>query len=103
MTTPSTTLDVNTLPDGLVLTGQFISAKQQNDRPSADGTRTYPGKYVVTLLNGDRTTQVEYRDERTFENMTGYAVQDLDAMERIALPVGVRAAKGYAFYFGRNV
>jgi len=102
MTVQSSLVDVNTLPDGLLLTGEFLSAKQQPGRARADGSGDYPGKFVVTILNGDRTTQVEYRDEAAFENMTGYDLGTLEKTERVALPVGVRSAKGYTFYFGRN-
>lgn len=86
-----------------MLTGPFIMTKQQKDRESRDGSKTYPGKYVVTVLSGDRTVQVEYANERAFTAMTGYVPSELAPQERIALPVGVRSAQGYTFFFGRNV
>jgi len=102
MATALTPLDVNTLPDGLLLTGAFLSAEQKADRHSPDGSKTYKGKYVVTLLVGDRTFQIEYRDENNVYELTGYEITALDPMARVALPVGVRSAQGYTFYYGRR-
>lgn len=99
--TAETQRDGSIPQDGLVLSGMFVSARTQpgNDRP--DGTK-WPDKFNLTLLVGERTLQVEYRGQRECEAALGTSVDDLAPMERVEVPVGVRAAKGYVFYYGRN-
>jgi hypothetical protein len=51
----------------------------------------------VTLLTGDRTVQVEYSDD----NAAKAAIGDPQPTDEVMVPVGVRAAKGFVFYYGR--
>jgi hypothetical protein len=90
--------DTYTLPDGLVLTGQLLSGKVQKGKTREDGEGHWPDRFIVTILTGDRTVQVEYKDEKTAKEYGAYA----EALERVTIAVGVRAAKGYVFYFGRR-
>lgn len=82
--------------------GQFLDAKQEADRTTPDGGRTFKGKYALTLLVGDRTFRVEYRDKAQCVEFIGEDPEGLPRMERIALNVGVRSAQSYTFYYGRS-
>lgn len=98
---PESTQHASTLPDGLVLTGQFLSAKVQEGRDRPDGGK-YPDRFVVTVLVGDRTMQVEYNSEANAALALGARPEDIPPTERISLNVGTRGAKGYVFYYGAN-
>lgn len=89
--------ETSTQTDGLVLHGSFLSAKVQEGKPDDKGGK-WPDRYIVTILSGDRTIQVEYRDEATAKEAGAIK----EPMARVKLPVGVRAAKGFVFYFGRT-
>lgn len=106
---------VETLPEtsprtaGLVLTGNYLSGKVDLGRDDGKGGR-WPDKFVVTLLVGDRTAQVEYRNEDAASAAIIEGSTDSDRHEApdwtmlpVSLPVGVRAAKGFVFYYGRKV
>lgn len=90
-------------PAGLVLTGNYLSGKVQEGRDDGKGGR-WPDRFIVTLLVGDRTVQVEYRDEKAAADAvaTGAWGATGEALFPVSLPVGVRAAKGFVFYFGRS-
>lgn len=102
---------VETLPEtlpqtaGLVLTGNYLSEKVQPGNEDGKGGR-WPDRYIVTVLVGDRTVQVEYRDEAAAkEALASGALEDHGpdmTMCPVRLAVGVRAAKGYVFYYGRR-
>lgn len=96
--TASDSPEINDLPDGLTLSGKFLSTKVQHGKAIPDGDGYYPDKFIVTVLAGDRTVQVEYRDEAAAQAAGAIAPAP---MEPVVIPVGVRAAKGYVFYFGR--
>lgn len=84
-------------PEGLQLTGEYRRAWKEDDRTGDDG-KVYAGRYKVRLLANDRTIDVEYRDEQS-------ALDALNGAERgdvLTIPVGVRAAKGYTFFYGRR-
>lgn len=87
------------LTDGLWLRGQFLSGKVQKGRPNPEGGN-WPDRYIVTLLTGDRTVQIEYGNEEAARAALGPALGV--PTEEVVVPVGVRAAKGYVFYFGRR-
>jgi len=80
---------------GLHLTGQYLSGKQEAARTV--GETTYPGRYKVSILVGDRVYQVEYKDE----SAASAALGAVESMGNVSIPVGVRSAKGFTFYFGR--
>lgn len=84
---------------GLTLTGEFRRAFQEEPREGSDG-KTYPGRYKVRVLDaGDRTVDVEFKDQdRAVEVMGGMP----EPGDVVSIPVGVRAAKGFAFFFGRR-
>lgn len=86
--------------DGLWLQGQFLSTKVQHGRPRANGEGNWPDRQIVTILTGDRTVQVEYRDETAVRAAFGGTMPQ--PTERVRIPVGNRAAKGFVFYYGRN-
>jgi hypothetical protein len=98
----STAPEISTLPDGLTLVGQFLGSQQEADRTSPDGERTFKGKYTVTVLVGQQTMRVEYKDRAQCMEIVGEDVESIPRMERIALHVGVRSAQGYTFYYGRS-
>jgi hypothetical protein len=52
---------------------------------------------VVTLLTGDRTVQVEYANDAAARA----AIGDPQPTDEVMIPVGVRAAKSFVFYYGR--
>lgn len=86
---------------GLVMTGEFLGTEQQKDRTSGD--KTYPGRFLVKLLIGDRVNQVEYRSEDDAQGALIDAGLDGAAISRgdvLSIPVGVRSAKGYTFFYG---
>jgi len=88
---------------GLWLRGEFLSAEQLADqtKPAKDGsgTVTYRGRFVVKMLVGDRVYQVEYKDrEDAFVRIPLDVVARGDVIE---VPLGVRSAQGYTFYYGR--
>lgn len=86
---------------GLVLTGEFLSTEQQADRSDAETGKTYAGRWLVKLLTGDdRVISVEYRNKAVQEEMVGPILAERGDV--VTLPVGVRSAKGYTFYFGRS-
>lgn len=89
------------LTDGLWLRGQYLSSKVQHGRPrdpeKPDGER-WPDRQIVTILTGDRTVQVEYANEDAAQAALGPAV----ATDEVVIPVGVRAAKNFVFYYGRR-
>lgn len=107
------------LTDGEWLMGRFLSAKLQPGKPDEKGGK-WPDKFVVTILTGERTRQIEYRDERTALAAVTDAVilldrlglieatdtfvtfDDVKAMTPLLLAVGTRAAQKYVFYFGRS-
>lgn len=90
-----------THPEGLILYGQYLSTKTQEGRPrdasKPDGER-WPDREIVTVLVGDRTYQVEYRDA----DAARAAVGNVQPTQPIALPVGTRAGGKYVFYYGRQ-
>jgi hypothetical protein len=100
----STKPDVSSLQDGVTLVGQFVDSKLEPDstKETPQGPRTYPGKYVLILLVGDRTVRVEYRDQTTCEDIIGAPVDSLVKGERVALHVGVRSAQSFTFYYGKS-
>lgn len=82
---------------GLWLSGEYLGGTQERDRTTDDG-RTFAGRYKVKLLVDDRVFQVEYRGEDE-------AVEAIGTPERgdvVTVPVGVRSAKGFTFYYGRR-
>lgn len=83
---------------GLTLAGEFLGTTQQADRTVGD--KTYAGRFIVKLLADDRVFNVEYKDEQTAQDAAG--IDGLHRGDWIQLPVGVRAAKGYTFFFGRR-
>jgi len=91
--------ETSTLPDGLVLTGQYLSGKVQegNFIPDKPGER-YPSRWVVSLLVGDRTMQVEFKNEEQARAYLGGV--DPEPMDRVSMRVGTRGAKGYVFFYG---
>lgn len=94
-----------TQAEGLHLTGEYRRAWLTDEREGDDGKK-YPGRWKVRMLADDRTIDVEYKDEASFLEALDAAGYDSDsAPERgtvMSLPVGVRAAKGYVFFFGRG-
>jgi hypothetical protein len=70
----------------------------QHGKPREDGNGNWPDRQVVTLLTGDRTVQVEYSDD----NAAKAAIGDPQPTDEVMVPVGVRAAKGFVFYYGRR-
>lgn len=93
----ATAIDTGLAP-GLWVAGEYLGAEKRPDRPDGHGG-TYAGKFVVSLLVGKRVVDVEYRDEQAAEAAMPGAVARGDL---ITLGIGVRAAKGYTFYFGRS-
>ncbi len=85
--------------EGLQLTGEYRRAWKEADQTATDGTgKVYPGRFKVRFLANDRTMDVEYREEQT-------ALDALRGAERgdvVTVPVGVRSAKGYTFFYGRT-
>jgi len=77
--------------------GKFLSSAVQKGKPDDKGGH-WPDKYIVTLLTGDRTVQIEYRDEASAVKAQAVA----EPMTSLVLPVGVRAAKNYTFFYGRT-
>ena len=87
---------------GLHLTGEYRRAWQEEAREGTDANgnaKVYAGRFKVRLLVNDRTLDVEYRDEAAAADALGDAIERGDV---VTLPVGVRAAKGYVFYYGRR-
>lgn len=102
-------LEPISLTDGDWVRGQFLSAKVQSGKPRTDADGAvigkWPDKFIVTLLVGERTRQIEYRDEDAALaafNATNWE-DDVPKTTTVVLPVGHRAAKGFIFYFGRSV
>ena len=88
---------------GLVITGEYVDAVQEGESTGQNG-KTYPGRYKVGLLVGRRVVDVEYRTEDVFLDHLadlGYSGTPQKG-DMIALPVGVRSAQSYTFYFGRT-
>jgi len=83
---------------GLYLVGEYLSGKQEPDQTSDTNGKVYPGRFKVSVLVGDRVFQVEYRDEASKVELIGSPERD----DLVTIPVGVRSAKGYTFYFGRR-
>lgn len=86
------------LPDGQWLSGQFIGTSIQRGSPRQDGG-VYPDKFIVSILSGTRSVQVEYKDEGAARAAFGGAMPT--KLDRVLIPIGVRSAKGYTFFFGR--
>lgn len=90
----------NGYTDGVTVVGQFLSLKTEKGREKADKPGEFwPDRYNVNLLIGDRTVTVSYRSE----NQALDAIGAPEVMDRLALPVYVRAAKSFVFYDGRAV
>lgn len=89
---------------GLFLEGDYLSSKVDPGRPRPNGEGSYPDRFIVSVLAGeDSVFRVEYRDAAAAARALG--IEAFDTLERgtqLRLAVGVRAAKGYAFYFGRG-
>lgn len=85
--------------EGLTLTGEYRRAWQEEDRTAADG-KTYPGRFKVRVLANDRTVDVEFKNEGTALSILGG--EEPQRGELVSIPVGVRAAKGYVFFYGRG-
>jgi len=89
--------------------GRLVGARVQEGRPIPDGSGTYPAKFVVSVLNGDRTVQIEYKNEEAaFEALREFDpgapdIHSIKELIRVVLPIGIRSAKGFTFYFGRRV
>jgi len=81
---------------GLYLVGQYLAGKLEADR-EAEG-KVYPGRFKVSVLVGDVVYRVEYRDEAAAVEAIGSPDRD----DLVTIPVGVRSAKGFTFYFGRR-
>ena len=81
---------------GLVMTGEYLGSVQERDRTTEDG-RTFQGRFKVKLLVSDRVVQVEYRDAEAAAAALGHEPERGDL---VSLPVGVRSAKGYTFFYG---
>ncbi len=85
--------------EGLQLTGEYRRAWKEDDRTATDGTgKVYAGRFKIRLLANDRTIDVEYRDEDSASHALGGAERG----DVVTVPVGVRAAKGYTFFYGRT-
>lgn len=80
---------------GLWVSGLFLGGEQEKDRTVGD--KTYPGRFKVKLLVGDRVVQVEYPNE---DRATAAMPDTVEVMGPLTLPIGVRSAKGYTFYYG---
>jgi hypothetical protein len=85
--------------EGLYLTGEYRGGVQESDRQSDDGKKTYPGRFKASILAGRRVLDVEYSDENAFMQSAGGEAVTFG--ELVTVPVGVRSAKGYTFFFGR--
>jgi hypothetical protein len=88
--------------EGLWLTGEYRGGVQEQDRQSDDGKRTFPGRFKASVLAGRRVLDVEYSDEAAFLAAAMADGTDVAFGSTVTLPVGVRSAKGYTFYFGRS-
>lgn len=84
---------------GLTLTGELRGGRAEEGRPRPSGDGNYPDRYVVSIAAGDDIFRVEYRDEEAARLAVGDTAAKGDT---VTVPVGVRAAKGYVFYFGRG-
>jgi hypothetical protein len=87
---------------GLWMTGEFLGTVQERERTDlTDASKVYPGRFKVKVLTGDRVLQVEYKDEPEALSRIGLADWPARGAD-VTLPVGVRSAKGYTFFFGRG-
>lgn len=87
--------------------GQLLSAKVREGRAREDGNGRWPDRFQLTLLTGDRTVSVEYRDEDAAiaaVRASGFMGELSGALNtHLALPVGVRSVyQGRPFLYGRR-
>lgn len=91
------------LAPGISVTGEYLGGVQEPDRTDKnDASKVYAGRFKVKLLVGDRVLQVEYRDRAAAEAAVGADLEEVERGTMLHLPIGVRAAKGFAFFYGRQ-
>lgn len=85
--------------EGLVVHGELRGGRIEEGRPRSGGEGNWPDRYIVSVLAGDETYRIEFRDEVTARSAVGESAAVGDV---VAVPVSVRAAKGYVFYVARG-
>lgn len=84
---------------GLVINGELRGGRIEEGRPRSTGEGSWPDRYLVSVLAGDDTFRVEFRDEASAKSAVG---PDAGVGDAVSIPVSVRAAKGYVFYVARG-